>query len=185
MEHLNSQTNYIINYEQNVLNSKTEGTYIITLDQTEVVYCKDGTCNIDYCVEHGIPYAHQSIYSNCGCVVGLKGNIFLNVKRINKQPYLLPMMSMALVKYFREKGLNSVRFINNDVLIDNHKVASGAQINAHGYQYMSYQININSDIELIKAICNKPMVKVPKALKDYAVTTEEMLSFCEDFLSKY
>jgi hypothetical protein len=44
-------------------------------------------------------------------------------------------------------------------------------------------IGINTNLDHIKAICKKPMVKVPKGLSDYGITTEEVeqmfLDFCK------
>ena len=77
--------------------------------------------------------------------------------------------------YLKQKGLNSVRCDNNDVLVDNFKVASGAEaILPTGLLYICYQISINQDLEVIKYACTKPMIKVPKALSEYGITTEEI-----------
>ena len=70
---------------------------------------------------------------------------------------------------------------NNDVLIDGYKVASGCDTNVDGWAYMGYQISINQDIETIKHACNKPMVKVPKGLGEYGITTKEMVEFCKKY----
>ena len=78
--------------------------------------------------------------------------------------------------------MNSVRQDNNDVLVDDFKVANGAEvILSGGYHYIAYQISINQNLEIIRHACLKPMVKVPKALSEYGITTEEMVKFCEDY----
>ena len=46
---------------------------------------------------------------------------------------------------------------------------------------MSNIDEVNVDLEAIKNACKKPMVKVPKALSEYGITTEEMVKFCEDY----
>lgn len=42
---------------------------------------------------------------------------------------------------------------------------------------------MNTNLDHIKAICRKPMKKVPKGLSDYGITTEEVeqmfLEFCK------
>lgn len=49
--------------------------------------------------------------------------------------------------------------------------------------YTAGFIGINTNLEHIKAICRKPMQKVPKGLSEYGITTEEVeemfLNFCE------
>ena len=57
---------------------------------------------------------------------------------------------------------------------------------AAGYQwtYELVQISINQDLEVIKNVCLKPMVKVPKGLGEYGVTTEEIIDWVEDWFAK-
>jgi hypothetical protein len=78
--------------------------------------------------------------------------------------------------------MDSVRQDNNDILVDGFKVASGAEVSLpNGFRYVAYQISINQDLETIKHACLKPMVKVPKALSEYGITTEEMVDFCKNY----
>ena len=52
-----------------------------------------------------------------------------------------------------------------------------------GVDYTAGFIGINTNLDHIKAICRKPMKKVPKGLSEYGITTEEVeqmfLEFCE------
>lgn len=183
MKKYNSEVEYVKDVEPNVLKEDKEETSIIVLDKTEVLYCKEGTCFTDYCEENKIPYVQQSIFKNPGCIVGVKGNIFLGVKRkIKPIPFSIKFVR-ELCRYFHKKGLK-VRTNGNDVLIDNFKVASGCLVPVKGYYYMGFQISINQDLELIKKVCNKPMVKIPKGLGEYGITTEEMVEFCENYFEK-
>ena len=43
---------------------------------------------------------------------------------------------------------------------------------------------INTKLEDIKKICTKPMVKVPKGLSEYGITTEEVKEWFLDFCKK-
>ena len=152
------------------------------LNQTEAIFGADDSCNTKWCDENGIPYAHQEKLQGGGCIIGVKGNIFIDVKRkLEGGECLADRFSKALYIYFKEKGLETVRCDNNDVLIDNYKVASGCESIHNGFNYMGYQISINQDIETIKKACNKPMVKIPKALSEYGITTDEMLDFSEQY----
>ena len=193
---LNSQIDFVKNYEHNFLNSSNNELYIIILDNTEVIYGNPESCNVEYCNDNNINYIRQSYLSGGGCIVGVKGNIFIDykhivkvddntdlakIKKVDKQ------FSIALCEYFKSKGLNSARCDNNDVLIDDFKVASGCffeQLYNDNYiQYMGYQISIYQDLDLINHVCNKEMKKIPKALSEYGITTEEMIQFIENFYS--
>jgi hypothetical protein len=115
------------------------------------------------------------------------GSIVLTVKRKLKDggDALSDKFSKALSEYLSSKGLPTVRCDNNDVMVGNGKVASGGEICINGFNYMGYQISVNQDIDAIKNICiSKPMVKIPKALSDFGITTEEMREFCIDYWSK-
>lgn len=86
-----------------------------------------------------------------------------------------------LVNEYRQRGLNAF-FDGNDILIDGYKI-SGLSATPYGtLQYSTIHIGINTNLEDIKAICTKPMIKIPKGLSEYNITTEEVeqmfLEFC-------
>lgn len=78
--------------------------------------------------------------------------------------------------------IENITINNNDLLIEEkYKVISYASINAgNKLIYTCVHISINPNVELIDKICSKPMVKIPKGLKDYGLTT----SMLEDILQK-
>lgn len=87
-----------------------------------------------------------------------------------------------LVDWLKAKGLNA-EYVGNDVLVDEHKVC-GTCITRYGrIDYTTIFISMNPNLDHIKAISKKPMVKVPKGLSDYGITTDEVeamfLDFCE------
>ena len=182
---LSSQINYVNNYEENIINDNNiiHNATVVTLENTEVCYGIENSCNLEYCKENNIPYVWQKKLNLGGCIVGTKGNLFIDVKSLYDEDHNIVIeFANSLVDYFKSKGLNSVRCDNNDIMIDDYKVASGADFNYnHQMHYMGYQISINQDIELIQNICNKPMLKTPKGLSDYDITTEEMRQFCIDY----
>lgn len=84
--------------------------------------------------------------------------------------------------WLKAKGLNA-EYIDNDILVDDCKVC-GTCITRYGrIDYTGIHIGINTNLDHIKAICRKPMKKVPKGLSDYGITTEEVeemfLNFCK------
>lgn len=179
---LDSQIEFVKN-EHKFLNSNTDEIVIVILKETEAIYGSNDSCNIQWCKENNVKYIHQSKLQGGGCIIGVKGNLFIDIKKqICGGECLTDKFSKALTKYFKDKGLQSVRQDNNDVLIDNYKVASGCEtIINDKYEYMGYQISIYQDLETIKHACNKPMIKIPKGLNEYGITTEEMKEFCINF----
>lgn len=175
----------VVKHEKELLATPHEEAIIVVHEQTEVFYGKEGTCDIKWCEENGIPYIQQDLPGG-GCIVGAKGSIVLTVKQKSVgQNCLSNVFSKDIRDYFISKGLNSSRCDNNDVLIDGFKVASGCDNQINGFNYFGYQIAINQDMETIKHACSKPMVKIPKALSEYDITTEEMVWFCEQWCKSH
>lgn len=90
--------------------------------------------------------------------------------------------AMYLIERYKERGLNAT-YEDNDVLIDGYKI-SGLSATPYGHiQYSTIHIGINTNLDHIKAICKKPMKKIPKGLSEYGITTEEVeqmfLEFCK------
>ena len=78
-----------------------------------------------------------------------------------------------LIEQYKKRGLKAT-YEDNDVLIDGYKI-SGLSATPYGHiQYSTIHIGINTNLEHIKAICRKPMKKVPKGLSEYGITTEEI-----------
>lgn len=89
--------------------------------------------------------------------------------------------ALHLIERYKEKGLNAT-FDGNDILVDGYKI-SGLSATPYGHiQYSTIHIGINTNLDHIKAICRKPMQKVPKGLSEWGITTEEVeemfLEFC-------
>ena len=78
-----------------------------------------------------------------------------------------------LIDEYRKRGLNAT-FDGNDILIDDYKISGLSATLYNNLQYSTIHIGINTNIEHIKAICTKPMVKIPKGLAEYGITTEEV-----------
>lgn len=88
----------------------------------------------------------------------------------------------AFIKWLGEQGLNA-EFADNDILVDGFKVC-GLCVTRYGcIDYTAGFIGINTNLDHIKAICRKPMKKVPKGLSAYGITSEEVerwfIQFCE------
>lgn len=89
--------------------------------------------------------------------------------------------AMYLIDEYKARGL-SATYEGNDVLIDGYKISGLSATKYSNIQYSTIHIGINTNLDHIKAICRKPMQKVPKGLSEYGITTEEVeamfLAFC-------
>ena len=130
------------------------------------------TCN-------AMGYEVCEAYYNGGTIIGNKGDMaFAHFGSIENG------WMMRFVDYFLEwlkaKGLNAT-YESNDVLVDGYKVC-GMCVTTYGrIDYTAGFLGVNTNLDAIKAICRKPMKKVPKGLSDYGITTEEVEQMFLDF----
>ena len=93
----------------------------------------------------------------------------------NTLPDFGEMCMEAVADLLTEAGAE-VRRDNNDVLADGKKIASWARATTRsGWVQTVVHFSVNTDLELIKRICTKPMRKVPGQLSDYGITAEDIL----------
>ena len=170
-----------------VLTDGQEHFAFIIHQNTEVGYGFDNDVNLEYCEKNNIPCYDQK--RNGGTIVCSAGNIgiaFIYNNRI-RGGFVLDRMLPDLSRYLSRKGLHT-KIDSNDLLIDGYKVASASGYNfgeKYHYTYEAVQISINQDIEAIKNICKKPMVKIPKGLSEYGITTKEIADWCSKWLSEH
>lgn len=130
---------------------------------------------------NALGYEVVETYNNGSTVVHSKGDIlfghFYEPDNDWKDKFVA-----YLVDWLKSKGLNA-EYVKNDVLVDGYKVC-GMAITRYGrIDYTGGFISMNVNLDHIKAICKKPMEKVPKGLSDYGITTEEVekmfVAFCK------
>lgn len=172
---------YAYSNKQNIINGECPKVYCAIHKQTEVNYGTQNDCDLDYCREHNIPAYLMD--RGGGTIVCSAGNIGITAITPTKNGWQCGKFSKAFVKYLKGLGLN-VETNRNDILVDGFKVASSVEISiGDGINrvYSTYQISINQDIDAIRHICKKEMVKIPKGLGDYGITTEQVFSWCETY----
>ena len=160
----------------------------ITKQKYGVAYCKhdvksilvsdESAINTEVCAELG--YNLMGTKHTGGAVVVADGDVsVIHFGEIGND--WMHRFANYLIERYKERGLDAT-FDGNDVLIDGYKI-SGLSATPYGHiQYSTIHIGINTNLDHIKAICRKPMNKVPKGLSEYGITTEEVeemfLAFC-------
>lgn len=120
-------------------------------------------------------------YNNGGTILATAGDIIFSHLAEPENGWLDKFKDYFL-DWLKDKGLDAV-YEDNDILIDGYKVC-GLCITRYGrIDFSSAILTVNTNLDHIKAICRKPMKKVPKGLSEYGITTEEVeamfLEFCE------
>lgn len=163
-----------INNLETYLTSKEEVNVIVYANKDYVLNGVENSLNKEYCLENNIEILQTKHMG--GTIVNFKEDIcvgnFQNVFNDFGDKF-----NELLIKYFESKGLN-VSKNGNDILVDNeYKVSSYSSVNMDGRLYTAFHISIGMNIDLIKNICKKEMVKIPKGLSEYGITTEEIVNF--------
>jgi hypothetical protein len=152
--------------------------YLVVENPVVGVYRKT---QVDEEVCNALGYEVVETYNNASTVVHEKGDIlFGHFCPIDNGWY--HRFIEYFVNWLKDKGLNA-DFVSNDIVVDGYKVC-GMAITRYGrIDYTAGFIGINTNIDHIKAICKKPMQKVPKGLSEYGITTADVekmfLEFCE------
>lgn len=172
-----TEDNVLIELEKSIKSGLHRILYMVVNSPMTFVYNErqvdEEDCN-------NIGYGVYEAYYNGGTIVGNKGDIaFAYFDRIDSG--WMNRFVVYFVDWLKAKGLNAV-YESNDVLVDGYKVC-GVCVTRYGrIDYTAGFISVNANLDHIKAICRKPMKKVPKGLSEYGIITEEVeemfLEFC-------
>lgn len=166
------------------LSDEKEHLGIVFHNKTEASYGFDRDANLEYCQQHNIPV--YDLQRNGGVTVYTTGNITIGFIYNNhiRGGFILRKILVDLTNYLNSLGYKTI-LEGNDVLVEGYKVASACGYNFgknYNWTYEGVQISINQDFEALKNICLKPMVKIPKGLSEYGITTVKMIEWCSSWI---
>lgn len=134
----------------------------------------------DVCRELG--YTVYEAFNNGGTILTEPGDVEIGHWHSLENGWL-ERFADYFVEWLKSKGLNAV-YADNDILVDGYKVC-GTCITRYGrIDYTGVHIGINTRVDSVRAICRKPMKKVPKGLSEYGITTEEIEAMFLEFCAK-
>lgn len=81
IRYMNSQIEFHNKYMDDFLSANEEALKIAIMDRTEALYGGDWTIDKKWCDENGIPYSQGKLIQNTGCIIAVKGNILLDIKK--------------------------------------------------------------------------------------------------------
>lgn len=143
--------------------------------------------NKDYCDQNDIVVVFSR--NTGGNIINFKEDFNLAIMGEEKENMAtLKLFLEKFAAFLKEKGLE-LCFVGNDFMLENHKVGSFAVKQLHRQNgarqsYIVIHLSVVADLEIIKKICLKPMVKVPRGLTEFGLTREEIQDFILNFEGK-
>ena len=152
--------------------------YVVVDHPVTIVHRKT---QVDEEVCERLGYEIVESYNNAGTIVSNEGDVLIGHFAQPDNGWY-DRFIQYFIDWLKAKGLNA-EYASNDILVDGNKVC-GMCVTRYGrIDYTGGIISINTNLDHIKVICKKPMVKVPKGLSEYGITTEEVeqmfLDFCK------
>ena len=150
--------------------------YVVIDSPVAIVYRKK---QVDESVCNGLGYDVYEAFNNGGTILAQPGDVVIGHFYETDNGWCDKFVAY-FVDWLKGKGLNA-EATKNDVLVDGYKVC-GMCVTRYGrIDYTGGIISMNVNLDHIRALCKKPMVKVPRGLYDYGITTEEVEEMFLDF----
>ena len=174
------QTDWINEATRFIENGLHRIGYVVTEKPVAIVH-RETQVDEDVCDMLG--YEIVESFNNAGTIVSNAGDILIGHMAEPDNGWYDGFIEY-FITWLRGKGLNA-EFVSNDILVDGYKVC-GMCVTRYGrIDYTGGIISMNVNLDHIKAICKKPMNKVPKGLSEYGITTEEVEQMFVSFYNNY
>lgn len=175
-----TQKEWIAEATQYIQNGLHKIAYVVVTSPVVIVHSKT---QVDETVCNALGYEIVESYNNAGTIVSNAGDVLIgHFYHPNNGWY--DRFIAYFIDWLKAKGLNA-EYVSNDILVDGYKVCGMCVTRYGAIDYTGGIISMNVNLDHIKQICHKPMVKVPKGLMEYGISTEEVeqmfLSFCENY----
>lgn len=144
---------------------------IVCINEEPCVWTGEfNTLNLEECKNRGL-YVGKGKYLG-GSIVNMPGDLSICITTWGDSD-LAPYIVDRATEWLAERGINITRD-GNDVLADGKKVISWARATTlHGWCQSVVHFSVGAmDLDLVREICTKPMVKVPGALSYYGITAD-------------
>ncbi len=154
---------------------------IVCINEEPCVWTGElNTLDLAACKRHKL-YVGQGKYLG-GSIVNMPGDLSLCITTWGHSE-LAPRIVERAAAWLEKRGAAITRD-ENDVLADGKKVISWARATTiKGWCQSVVHFSVGSmDLELVREICTKPMVKEPGALSRYGVTAEMLWKEIKDIL---
>lgn len=165
-----------------LLSGQSEGLVYCVADDYCAVVGSNGGADFEAIEKAGIKMVQ--IKHEGGTIVLSPGDVDIGIftKGFAGREYQKEIVE-RVTKLLAEKGFEA-QMNGNDLLVEGKKVLGFGSRVFGDILYTAIHFAINTDLELIKKICTKSMVKVPGALRDYGISTNDITSILSEIFGK-
>lgn len=165
-------TSFIVNQKEGI---------VYGIPKYTSVFCgRNNNLNVEYCKQYNIKLLQFP--NEGGVIVVNKGDFDIGHFSYDIKNTFNKDFANYIIKYLKSFGLDA-EFIGNDLILEKtYKCGSYSSRQYGNLMYSAFHISIGMNIELIKNICIKPMIKIPKGLKDYGINTNQIYELFKSFL---
>lgn len=173
MELIKVSFDNVANVVTDLLVGQKEACVYCIAEETGAIVGSNGGADIDEIKHRNIKLIQ--INHEGGTIIANAGDVEIGIftKGYSGREYRDNIVN-GIINLLKEKGYNAY-IQGNDILINGRKVVGFGSRMFGKILYTAIQISVNINLELIKTICTKTMVKQPDGLKNYGVDTEDIL----------
>lgn len=171
---LDDVTNQVFDF----LSNQSEGILYCVMDENCTIVGNRGGSSVDAIKKHGLRMVQ--VKHEGGTIVTSPGDISIGIftEGYKGRDYRDKIVN-RLIDRLRENG-HIATVDQNDLVVNGRKVVGFGSRMFGKILYTAIHIAVNTDINLIKAICTKNMKKVPDALSNYGINTDDVLAIMSD-----
>lgn len=167
----------------NLLKNKNEKVLVLS-NKTYILNGLYPSCNYDYCKERNLEILETQHFG--GTIVNGSGDICIGLYNdFDSLDIQVGWVFMRkIISFLKSKSLDIVED-ENDVMINGYKTVSWMSTKINDCMYTAIHIPFNLDMGLIKNVCTKEMVKVPKGLDEFGIDRNEMIEYLKVELDNF
>lgn len=155
---------------KNLMERQSDGLVLLFSSELAVVYGYPQYIDVNACIRSGAFLYHA--WHLGGAIVCFPGD--LSIMELKNGGSNFGRESISAVRDMLASRRINALIDGNDLMVDGRKCGSWARTSDRGYTQTVVHFSVNSDVQTIRELCMKPMVKIPGALSDYGITAEDI-----------
>lgn len=154
--------------------AKRKNTIVCGMPKERIVwYPTNGDFNRQYCIDNNIIHKERPYSGGVLCVQ--PSDLQVGIIAVDAPPMLAKVVMDRVVLWI-ERGTDAeVSTDGNDILVDGRKVYGMYNLVHQGVTVVGFNVTFDVDLDFIRSVCTKEMIKVPAGLNEFGPFDREEL----------